>query len=230
GDLYEIGPVFRAKERGQRHRREFTMLEWYRIHRDWQQMARETLELIETCTPHEHPGWQHRTVTWDALFRERLNIDPLLAPEAAHALTAEELPADCDIDMRLDYLFSRHIQDHFPSNQLTMVHGYPATQAALACLDPTDPRRACRFEIFAGTLELANGYQELTDPIEQRQRFERDNERRAQLGRPAMPLDEALLAAMAHGLPRCTGVALGVERLLMALTGLEQIHDVMAFG
>lgn len=230
GDLYEIGPVFRGGERGRWHRREFTLLEWYRIGRDWQHMAAETLELIIACSPPQHPGWQTRTVAWTELFGERLGFDPRLDAAAVVRLTRDELPADCDPDMRLDYLFSTAIQQQFPSHQLTVVHGYPASQAALACLDPSDPRLACRFEVFAGALELANGYQELTDPVEQRRRFERDNARRAALGRSGMPIDEHLLAAMAHGLPACSGVAMGIERLLMALSEASDISQVMAFG
>lgn len=230
GDLYEIGPVFRAAEHGHLHRQEFTLLEWYRVGQDWQQMAIETLELISACSAQHNPAWQVRQASWQELFKEHLDFDPLNDPETALRLTKNELPADCDSDMRLDYLFSTHIQDHLPDQQLTVVHGYPASQAALACLDPADARLACRFEVFAGPLELANGYQELTDPVEQRNRFKRDNARRARLGRPVMPIDEALLAAMTHGMPRCSGVALGVERLLMAISNARQIPEVMAFA
>lgn len=230
GDLYEIGPVFRAGEHGRLHRREFTLLEWYREDRDWHQTAAETLELINACTPPQHPGWQTRKVAWTELFLESLGFDPLLESAPLMRLTGDELPPECDTGMRLDYLFSTRIQSRFPDHQLTVVHGYPAAQAALACLDPADPRLACRFEVFAGSLELANGYQELTDPIEQRERFERDNAQRARLGRTSMPVDEALLAAMAHGLAPCSGVALGIERLMMALGGAGEISEVMAFG
>ncbi|MFP4207222.1 MAG: EF-P lysine aminoacylase EpmA [Wenzhouxiangella sp.] len=230
GDLYEIGPVFRSGEHGRLHRQEFTLLEWYRVGHGWQQLADETLDLITACTPASQRAWQIRRLSWSSLFQQHAGFDPLTAPETAGELTQAELPEDCDISMRLDYLFTRHIQPAFPPDQLTVVHGYPATQAALACLDPADPRLACRFEIFAGPLELANGYQELTDPAEQRQRFERDNLRRRALGRPVMPIDEGLLAAMQHGLPPCAGVALGIERLLMATGNARQISQVMAFS
>ncbi|MEE4638447.1 MAG: EF-P lysine aminoacylase EpmA [Wenzhouxiangella sp.] len=230
GDLYEIGPVFRAAEHGRLHRQEFTLLEWYRVDQDWQQLASETQALISACSDAYRIAWQSRQVSWQALFQECLGFDPLTDPAAPRQLTRNELPADCDNDMRLDYLFSERIQCEFPEGQLTVVHGYPAWQAALARLDPADPRLACRFEVFAGPLELANGYQELTDAHEQRARFERDNARRARLGRPTMPLDEALLAALAHGMPSCSGVALGLERLLMAISGARGIQQVMAFA
>jgi lysyl-tRNA synthetase class 2 len=230
GDLYEIGPVFRAAEHGRLHRQEFTLLEWYRIDLDWRQLALETQALISACSEPYQPAWQNRQVSWQTLFQECLGFDPLKDRSEARRLTRNELPVDCDDNMRLDYLFSERIQNRFPERQLTVVHGYPAWQSALACLDSADPRLACRFEVFAGSLELANGYQELTDAAEQRARFERDNARRARLSRPSMPIDEALLGALAHGMPTCSGVALGLERLLMAISGVREIPQVMAFA
>jgi elongation factor P--(R)-beta-lysine ligase len=109
-----------------------------------------------------------------------------------------------------------------------VVHDYPASQAALARLKPGDPRLAERFEVFLGPIELANGYRELTSAGEQRQRFERDNRRQAELGRRAMPLDERFLAALEHGLPECAGVALGFDRLFMAALGLTTSARTMA--
>ena len=98
GDLYEIGPVFRGGERGELHREEFTLLEWYRIQRNWQQMAEETLELIKACTPKDHPGWQQRTVSWSESFAERLGFDPLLESldrdGAAAGVSFDQRPAE----------------------------------------------------------------------------------------------------------------------------------------
>jgi lysyl-tRNA synthetase class 2 len=230
GDLYEIGPVFRAGEQGRWHRPEFTLLEWYRVNKDWRSLAEDTLALVTACSEQKAVQWKTRWVSWADLFKQHLGFDPLTNPEASISLTAEELPEECDSQQRLDFLFSRHIQTRLSHNALTVVHSYPAAQAALACLDPKDHRVACRFEVFAGTLELANGYQELTDAAEQRRRFELDNERRRELGRPSMPIDEDLLAAMKHGLPDCAGVALGIERLLLTISGSRSIEEVMAFS
>ena len=230
GDLYEIGPVFRQGENGRLHRTEFSLLEWYRIDKTWRDLANETLDLIKSCTPVAGPPWTCRWTSWSELFAESLDFDPLSDPDRATALTHNELPEDWDFSQRLDFLFSQKIQAQFPKTRLTIVCAYPAAQAALACLDPGDPRLACRFEVFAGPLELANGYEELIDPVEQRQRFERDNERRRALQRPLMPIDEDLLAAMTHGLPQCSGVALGLERLLMAVFDLDSIDQAMAFS
>ena len=230
GDLYELGPVFRAGERGRRHRQEFTLLEWYRVGWTWQQLATEVLAVIEQCSVLSARTWTARWMTWSQAFEQHLQIDPFQATDAeVQALTAD-LPNDCDRSARLDWLWSSAIQPHFPSGHLTVVHHYPATQAALARLDPEQRHCALRFEVFAGAVELANGYQELTDASEQRQRFMADNRARQADGKTTMPIDERLLAALQHGLPDCAGVALGVERLLMVLCETDDIADVMAFA
>lgn len=230
GDLYELGPVFRAEETGRMHRVEFTLLEWYRGNSDWRGLARETLELCQFAlgklgqTRHEE-RWRD----WSECFLESGLPDPLSASDdQIHSITID-LPADCDRDMRLDWLFSTRIQADFPRQTLTLVHGYPASQAALARLDPDDPRKAQRFELFAGPIELANGYQELTDWKEQLARFERDNQKRRQLGRSEMPIDQALIEALRIGLPNCAGVALGVDRLAMVALEQSDIAQVRTF-
>lgn len=230
GDLYEIGPVLREREFGRLHRPEFTLLEWYRLGLGWRDLADETVDLVRYCSQGLREDWQLRCIAWRQLFLDHLGFDPLVADDRLIVAASAGLPPDCDRLMRLDFLFSSEIQSRFPADQLTVVHGYPAAQAALARLDPDDPRLAERFELFAGTLELANGYHELTDPAEQRQRFEADNQRRRELGQPIMPIDEQLLAALDSGLPDCAGVALGVERLLMSLLGADSIGEVVAFA
>ncbi len=114
------------------------------------------------------------------------------------------------------------------NQRLTFIHSYPASQAALARLDPADPRAAQRFELYARGIELANGFHELANPAEQRARFEADNAARARAGLPVNALDERLLAALG-GLPDCAGVALGLDRLLMLATGAGHIEEVLAF-
>jgi lysyl-tRNA synthetase class 2 len=112
---------------------------------------------------------------------------------------------------------------------LTFIHGYPASQAALAQLDPLDARTALRFELYCDGIELANGFQELRAAAEQRARFERDNEQRRRAGQPVSPPDERLLAALAAGLPECAGVALGFDRTLMLALGAAHIDAVLPF-
>ncbi len=227
GDLFELGPVFRANEHGRLHRSEFTLLEWYRVDWSWRQLAEETVALIRHCLPDQQDSPSApRFLSWRESFA---NLDPLTCSDDRLRELTPSLSPDCDRDMRLDYLFATYVQPSFPDRMITVIHGYPASQAALARLDPADPRLAERFEVFFGSIELANGYRELTSEPEQRRRFEEDNKRRQALGRPRMPLDEHLLAALRHGLPECAGVAMGVDRLVMAVTAAPDIASVRAF-
>lgn len=230
GDLYELGTVMRAGERGRCHQAEFTLLEWYRVGWGWQQLADETVALIQHCRRRSEQHWNIRLISWRELFIESAQLDPLTIQDADLWARTEALPGDCDRAMRLDYLLSTEIQPQLPADQLTILHHFPAAQAALAELDPHDPRLALRFEVFLGALELGNGYQELRDAAEQARRFEADNRRRADLGLPSMPIDASLLAALRHGLPACSGIALGIDRLLMALTGASALSELVAFA
>jgi len=123
---------------------------------------------------------------------------------------------------------THRIQPGFPRDQITVVSDYPASQCALARIRPGDPPVAKRFEAYMGPYEVANGYHELNDPVEQRARFERDNAKRRERGTHEVPIDENLLAVLGQ-MPDCAGVALGVERLLMVLARTDAIADVLAF-
>ncbi len=222
GDLYELGPVFRAGEHGHRHRPEFWMLEWYRLGWDAGRLAEEVIELVRTASQRD---WAVRRTTWSELARDAVGFDPLDADDERLRRALDDAPGDLDRNGLFDWLLAMRMQPALPSGQLTVVHRFPASQAALARLSHNDSRTAERFEVFAGELELANGYFELTDPAEQRQRFEADNRERTRRGLPSMPIDEALMQALERGLPECSGVALGFERLLMAVHGLADIAD-----
>lgn len=227
GDVYELGPVFRAGEHGRRHRPQFTLLEWYRLGFDWRALAEEVVALIQFCQPAR--PWRVKWLAWRDSFSALDGYDPLVDEEKTLISMTPSLPDDCDRDMRLDYLLATEVQSRFPADQLTILHHYPASQAALARLAPDDPRLACRFEVFAGPLELANGYHELLDTSEQKRRFENDNRYRQRLDKPTMPIDQELLDALASGLPDCSGVALGVDRLLMAILNQPDIAQVCLF-
>ena len=167
----------------------------------------------------------------DAFARE-LGLDPFTAPEAELAKAAQPLGfagAGADRDVWLELLMGSLVGPRLGRGALTFVHGYPATQAALARLDPREPRAAQRFELYCDGIELANGFHELAAPNEQRARFERDNAQRRRLGLPVFPPDERLLAALGSGFPDCAGVALGFERTLMLATGATHIDEVLAF-
>ncbi len=229
GDIYQICKVFRDGERGRRHNPEFTMLEWYRVGWNDRQLQDEVIELLQTLAG-EPLGIER--LTYADAFRDTLGIDPLRATPRTLAQLARQrrLAPDAHLprDAWLDLLFSTKVAPSFPANRLTLITHYPASQAALARLHP-DGHTAARFELFWGDLELANGYHELANPTEQRQRFQQDLQRRQAEGLPPTPLDQRFLAALDAGLPDCAGVALGLDRLLMKLLGVDAIEAVLAF-
>lgn len=227
GDIYELGPVFRAGENGRLHREEFLLLEWYRPGWGWHALADEVLALISHVTGRHN--WAIEFIAWRSLLERETGIDFEAGTEAELRAAAADAPSGLDLPELLDWLFATRLQPALPDDCLSVVHDFPACQAALARLKPGQPQWAERFEVFAGPLELANGYRELTDPIEQSRRFEADNRRRLSLGRSEMPLDHALIAAMESGLPECSGVALGVDRLMMITLGANDIVHTRPF-
>lgn len=236
GDIYQLCKVFRQGERGRNHNPEFTLLEWYRLGLDHHQLMQEVAELIISLADQEGMNLTLKTVTYREIFQQRLNIDPFVTGTEALSQVAREQGIDVDgeavhcldEDQWLDLLLSHCIMPELPARQLTLLHDYPASQASLARLNG-DGFTAARFEVFWGSLELANGFHELQDSREQRERFEHDNAARAREQAHSVPLDEHLLQALEHGLPDCSGVALGIERLLMKLLGEDSIDAVMAF-
>lgn len=233
GSIYQICKAFRQGEAGRLHNPEFTLLEWYRVGFDLNQLMADVVSLVRELLGKRIKGVE--TLTYSELFKEQVKLDwdaPLEAlQERARQLGFAEA-ADWgggDRNFWLDFLFSHAIQPELPSAKLIFVTDFPAPLAALARLKPGNPKVAERFELFFDQIELANGYQELTNPIEQRQRFLNEQEQRRCQGLPVPPLDEALLQAMAEGLPECSGVALGLDRLLMVALSELSVADVLAF-
>jgi lysyl-tRNA synthetase class 2 len=231
GDCYELGRVFRNGEAGGRHNPEFTMLEWYRVGWDHHRLMDETVELVQAVLGMAGRRVDVRVTTYRQLFLDALAIDPdqataeeLRAPLAEFGIDPEGLLRDDWLDL----LITHRLQPAFPTDRITVIHDYPASQCALARIRPGEPPLAERFELYLGRYELANGYQELNDATEQRRRFERDNSVRRGRGQRGVPLDERLLDVL-DALPDCSGVALGVERLLMCLAGTDAIADVLAY-
>ena len=232
GDCYELGRVFRDGEAGGRHNPEFTMLEWYRIGWDHQRLIDEVATLVNGALALVGRSAALRRIAWRELYRERLGLDPVSASDASlrNALGDVRIdPTGITRDDWLDLLLTHRLQPSFPEDELLAVYDYPASQAALARIRSGDPPVAERFELYLGPLEVANGYHELTDPAEQRARFDRDLERRHTCAAPMPAIDENLLAALQSGLPDCAGVALGVDRLLMAMVRTMTIDAVVAF-
>jgi len=233
GDCYELGRVFRDGEAGGRHNPEFSMLEWYRIGFDHHRLMIEVGELLRACFAQVGRDLSVRTISYRELFIETFALDPFTAGIDALAAPLSRFsidPQGLEREDWYDLLLTHVIEPAMPKDQILLLHGFPASQCALSRLEGEGvDTQACRFEAYVGGIELANGYFELTDADEQRQRFELDQARRQARGDPAQPLDEHLLSALGSGLPECAGVALGVDRLLMAMRGSARIDEVIAF-
>ncbi|MBD3897718.1 EF-P lysine aminoacylase GenX [Halomonas sp. ML-15] len=235
GPIFQLARSFRDGEVGRRHNIEFTMLEWYRPGMAFAALIGECDALIRHLLPQD-PG-PLRQRRYRELFGEHLGIDPFTEPLAdlqclAGTQGALDM-ADSPRDDCLDLLMSLVIEPTLGRDGVDVVVDYPASQAALARRrrDPQDGEWvAARFEIYLAGLELANGYDELTDADEQRARFGADNAQRRALGRPEVDIDERLLAALAAGMPPACGVALGLDRLLQLALGKQSVAEVMAFA
>jgi lysyl-tRNA synthetase class 2 len=231
GNCYELARVFRDGEAGRMHNPEFTMLEWYRIGWTHHQLMDECAELVRDAMRLAGRSVSVRESSFRQLYHDSLGIDPLTASEAElrAPLAVFDINADgLTRDDWLDLLMTHMIQPTIPANRVLMVYDYPKSQAALARVRPGDVPVAERFEVYLGPVELANGYRELNEAGEQRERFERDLSRRQKRGAVQPPIDERLLAAL-PALPDCAGVALGIDRLLMAMLGTDRLPDVLAF-
>jgi lysyl-tRNA synthetase class 2 len=232
GDIFELGRVFRAGESGRFHNPEFTLLEWYRTGFSYHQLMDEVADLVRLCGRGKFDQWPEQRLSYRQLFLRYLNLDPFTAD--SRELSAAAIKhgiTDIELGRRqwLDLLISLVIQPALPEKNLTFIYDFPAEQAALARIRPETPPLAERFELYLGRSELANGYQELTDANEQRQRFDAENAQREKRGELINEVDHHLIAALEHGLPECAGVALGVDRLLMNLCDAESINEVTAF-
>lgn len=232
GPIYQVTRAFRDGEAGRRHNPEFSILEWYRPGFDHHALMDEVAALVQRVLGQRLPV---RKRSYRELFKTTFGIDPLTEPtERLAKLAAEHCPgvgADLTLerDGWLDLLLTSGIEPQLGQGELTFVTDYPASQAVLARLNPDDPRTAARFELYLNGLELANGFHELTDADEQRARFEQDRAARQATGQPDIALDEAFLAALQSGMPDCSGVALGLDRLLMCKLGETDIRRVQAF-
>jgi lysyl-tRNA synthetase class 2 len=227
--IYSIGPVFRAGERGDFHNPEFTMLEWYQLGAEMDAGVRLLGELAIELLDHD----RYDVRRYRDVFEEAFRVDPIGAELSQIAALAAEVDphlassiAD-DFDSMLDLLFSKSIQPHLGVDRPLILTHYPLSQAALAKPASDDPACAARFELFADGIELANGYDELRDPQVLVDRYQQNQKWRVSSGKSPMPLDTTLAEAMRTGLPQCTGVAMGVDRMLMARIGSRSIDDVI---
>ena len=235
GSIYQICRVFRAGEAGRRHNPEFTLLEWYRVGFDYHALMDEVEALATEILRGRRDLDAPERLSYCEAFLRYAGLDPhaatpadFAAAAAAHGVSAMGIP-EADGGAWRDLLLTHVVEPHLGRNRLTFLYDYPADAAALARVRPGTPPVAERFELYLDGIELANGFQELTDAEEQRQRFERDRAWRRAHGLPDVPHDERLLRALAAGLPPCSGVALGFDRLVMLALGARSIAEVIAF-
>ena len=235
GDIYQLCHVFRGEEFGPLHHSEFMMLEWYRLGFTLAQLMAELDALLRGLLAARQLA-PTRCLSYEQVFLDALSCNPLEASDAELGACAIEHGFDaslvqrCGRDERLDLLMGARIGPQLGRGGPLFVHRYPASQAALARLDPADPRVALRFELYLEGIELANGFEELAAAGEQRARFERDQQQRAARGLPVPAVDEFLLAALASGLPACSGVAVGMDRLVMLAAGATNLDAITVFA
>ena len=235
GDIYAMGKAFRDGEQGSRHNPEFTLLEWYRVGWDELQLITEIEALVSVVYQSLNQSKiSIQRISYSDCFERILQLDPhkeSLASLQSSLVNlgykdwANETRANC-----LDLLFSELIEPNLP-NGLVTIYDYPACQAALAQTykDKHGTLVSRRFEVFLDCIELANGYFELTDAQQQKQRFSADIDYREQTNKPHIAIDAKLDQAMQAGLPSCSGVALGIDRLLMQLCQLNTIEEALSF-
>jgi lysyl-tRNA synthetase class 2 len=229
GSIYQICHAFREGEKGRRHNPEFTLLEWYRIGFDYEQLMDEMECLIDNLSGKSN---QYQRISYRQLVLEHISVDIdkvelLELQKKIDSLVPGTRSVELGYDQCLDILISLVIAPEMKG--YVFIYDYPVSQAALARVKTINPAVAERFELFYDGLELANGFSELCDSSQQRQRFEGDNNRRLDAGVEPYPIDELLLSALNSGLPECAGVAIGLDRLLMVLLGKESIDQVLSF-
>jgi lysyl-tRNA synthetase class 2 len=236
GPIYQVAKAFRQEESGHRHNPEFSLLEWYRP--GWN--SARLMDEVEALVGPELPngaGDRFERLTYGDAFRHWVGVDAhrdsvqQLQERAVDACDDPGLVGqigDCR-DAWLDLLLDRLVVPALRGEGAVFLFDYPASQAALALIRSGDPPVAERFELFVDGIELANGFHELTDADEQRRRFIDENAQRVATGLPEMPLDHAFLAALEAGMPDCSGVALGLDRLLMLAGGHDHLDAVLAF-
>ncbi|WP_394136224.1 elongation factor P--(R)-beta-lysine ligase [Aliivibrio fischeri] len=231
GCIYQINKAFRNEEAGRYHNPEFTMLEWYRLgfdHHNLMNEMNELLTLVLKCDNAERMTYQEAFIQVLGVCPLEANMDELRAVAAPLGLS-DIADIEEDRDTLLQLLFSMGVETKIGQNVPAFVYDFPASQAALAKINPNDPRVAERFEVYFKGIELANGFHELDNAKEQLMRFEEDNAKRKSMGLIEQPIDYHLIAALEAGLPNCSGVALGIDRLIMLAMGEKHIAQVTAF-
>ncbi|MFQ3311860.1 MAG: lysyl-tRNA synthetase class 2 [Colwellia sp.] len=233
GCIFQITKAFRHEESGKNHNPEFTMLEWYRIGFDQFDLMFEVADLLQVVLG----GNKALFTSYQDIFIETVAVDPLIANFdqfvevlAKHDKCADWLVEQNDPDALLQFIFTEIIEPTIGIIQPQFIYDFPIAQASLAKRSTDDPRVAQRFECYYRGIELVNGFNELTDANEQVLRFEEDNVKRSAQGLLVKPIDGNFIAALKHGLPQCSGVALGIDRLVMLALDITNIREVQSFS
>lgn len=232
GCCYQICKALRHEQHGRYHNPEFTMLEWYRLGFDHFQLMDELTELLVEILPCSNVD----KITYQDLFIREVGIDPLLTTKielialiTERGMLSDWLTKEDSVDTLLQFVMSELVEPSIGIENPCFVYNFPASQASLANISSEDVRVAERFECYFRGVELANGFNELTDEKQQRQRFEKDNSARVELDKDERMIDKNFLSALSHGLPQCSGVAMGVDRLLMLMLNVDSIDQVITF-
>ncbi len=223
GSIFQIAHAFRDEQQGRNHQTEFTLLEWYVLDWNYEQLMQQVNDLISVVMGRDI---EIPIVTYTELFEQHCGFNPLQITEKKLAAKTPENLRNLERDGLLDYFLSIEIMPKLKSTGWFFIKDYPASQASLAKLKKSDTQVAERFELFYNGLELANGFSELQDANEQLQRFKNDNQSRKLNGQREILIDQQLIAALDSGLPKCSGVAIGLERLMMVLLDMPNIKDV----
>ncbi len=230
-DIYQLCKVFRANEKSSYHNDEFTMLEWYRVAWSYKDLMKEVAELVTTLMGNNLEPLDVTYISYQQIFKKYAGINIQISNQADY------LQVCGDHSLKLNSALTTHqyqnlildqiIVPKLEKRRITFVYDFPAEQAALAKLN--DQGCAERFELYFGGVELANGFQELTDAQEQLSRFEEDNRQRLLVGKKAIEIDIEFLLALKSGLPESAGVAFGIDRLLMVMLDVGDIKSVLSF-
>ena len=235
GSIYQITPAFRQEEQGSKHNSEFTLLEWYRIDLDHHALMGEVNSLIRYVAEEFLSLERSQFFSYQDAMIKFASVDPFTAniEELKEVVIKAGIDAvgmdEVSFDTWLDLLMSHVVEKNLPLNCPVFIYDYPASQAALAKIKKGSPPVAERFELYINGMELANGFHELSDAEEQAERFQKDQSQRKKLGLSGIPADYNLIDALKYGLPDCAGVAVGVDRLLMVLSGSKHINEVLTF-
>lgn len=231
GPIFQIAKVFRNEEKGRLHNPEFTLLEWYRPGFDHHDLMNELDVLLQTvlhCQPADKISYRDLFIQYCDIDIATTSLKSLVDSLPHHQIFLDN-PASLTVDDCLHLLLSHHIEPKLGLDKPVFIYDFPKSQAALAKVRKAEYPVAERFELYIQGTEIANGFHELCDAKEQKQRFEQDNQLRQERQINTMPICSRFIASLEHGLPACAGVAVGVDRLFLLAENRKQLSEVLAF-